>query len=92
MRRGFPQIHLIAKVERTRENFCKYSDRSSGEISRLETYLIGMGLTKNPDLQNDKMTAFHRSLEIVGVIGLKNKGARTSDARTLRRVLGLTAA
>jgi hypothetical protein len=89
-RKGYPQLHLIAKVEETRENFCRYSDRSGRQIDQLETYLIGMGLTKNSEMQNDKKTSFHRSLEITGVIGPRYKGARTTDARTLRRVLGLT--
>ena len=88
-RRGYPQIHLIAKVEETRENFCRYSDRSWRQIDQLETYLIGMCLTKNADLENDKKTSFHRSLEISGVIGPKYRGAQSKDARTLRRVLGL---
>jgi hypothetical protein len=89
-RKGFPQLHLIAKVEPTRENFCRYSERSRRQIDQLETYMIGMGLTRNPEMQNDKKTSFHRSLEIKGVIGPRYKGARTKDARTLRRVLGLT--
>ncbi len=91
-RKGYPQIHFIAKVEENRDRFCRSSQRSWRQIDALETYLIGMGLTKNVHLQNDKKTSFHRELEITGVIGDSYTGARTTGARTLRRVLGLITA
>ena len=39
-RRGEPCLHLIARVEANRGNFCRYSYRADDEIDRLETYLM----------------------------------------------------
>ena len=89
-RRGEPCLHLVARVESNRGNFCKYSDQAWYEIDRLEGLLIGLALSVNPDLRNNKKTKFHRALDIAGVIGPKYAGRPTEDARSLKRVFSLT--
>jgi hypothetical protein len=88
-RRGEPTLHLVARVEKNRGNFCNDSSRARLEIDRLETYLIGMALSANPDLRNNHKTKFLRALDIAGVIGPKYDGRPYEDARTLRRVFDL---
>ena len=88
-KRGQPTLHLIALREAGRGNFCRKSDRARRYIDRVETYLIELALTQNPDLRNDKKTKFRRELDIVGVIGDPYEGRRTDSARTLRKALGL---
>jgi hypothetical protein len=89
MKRGQPLLHLIALTEDNRGNFCRKSARAQRYINRVETYLIELALTQNPNLRNDKKTKFRRELDIVGVIGDPYVGRRTESARTLRKALGL---
>ena len=88
-RKGMPALHLVARLEPNQGNFSGYSDRSRHQIEELETMMIGMALTVNADLQNDKKTAFRRALSIPGLMGDKGPGPRTHAARTLRQVFGM---
>ncbi|MCB2087097.1 MAG: hypothetical protein H6919_11335 [Sphingomonadaceae bacterium] len=87
--RGSPHLHLIAKVEGQRGNFCRASGRSDKQIDAVESYLIGMALAHNPKLRNNKKTSFFKYLDIEGVIGPKYDGRPRDDARTLKNVLGI---
>lgn len=89
-RNGKQFLHLIARVEKNRGNFCNWSKQSEVQIENLETHLIGMALARNAKLRNDKKTKFFRSLDIAGVIGPKYKGRPKKDAQTLKNLLGLT--
>lgn len=88
-KRGRPFLHLIARIEEDRGNFCKWSNRSERQIDQLETYLIGMALARNPELRNNKKTRFFRALDIEGVIGPRFEGRPREGARTLKNVFGL---
>lgn len=88
-RRGRPFLHLIARVEEARGNFCSWSDRTSKQVEDLETYLIGMAVAANPDLRNNKKTSFFRDLDIEGVIGPRYEGRPREAARSLKNVLGI---
>ena len=87
--RGKPFLHLIAKVEGQRGNFCKVSGRSDAQIDAVESYLIGMAVAANPDLRNSQKTNFFRDLDIDGVIGPSYKGRPRLDAQTLKNALGI---
>lgn len=91
-RRGGRHLHLIARVEENRGNFCRYSERSDEQIDRLETYLIGMSLAANADLRNNSKTRFHKMLNIEGVIGERYDGRPREAARALKNVLGIAKA
>jgi hypothetical protein len=88
-KRARPMLHLIAHVTTETESFSKWSKRSEAQIERLETYLIGMALVRNPDLRNNQKTRFFRELDIKGVIGPNYSGRPREDAQTLKNVLGL---
>jgi hypothetical protein len=88
-KRGYPAIHLIAKVEPVRRNFCKASERSGREIDELETVMIGMALRANPDVRNSKKTWFNRNCQVPGIIGDALSGRPSDAIATLRNTLKL---
>ena len=88
-KRGYPTIHLIAKVEPRRGNFCRASARSGREIDELETVMIGMALRANPDVRNSKKTWFNRTCQVPGIIGDPPLGRPTTAITTLRNTLSL---
>ena len=83
-KRGYPAIHLIAKVEPIRGNFCSASKRAGREIDELETVMIGMALRANPEVRNSKKTWFNKNCQVPGIIGAPIIG-RPSDAITTLR-------
>lgn len=88
-KRGYPAIHLIAKVEPVRGNFCKASKRSGREIDELETVMIGMALRANPHVRNSKKTWFNRNCQVPGIIGGTVSGRPSEAIATLRNTLKL---
>jgi hypothetical protein len=88
-KRGYPAIHLIAKVEPVRGNYCKASKQSGREIDELETVMIGMALRANPNVRNSKKTWFNRTCQVPGIIGDSLTGRPTEAVVTLRNTLKL---
>lgn len=88
-KRGYPVIHLIAKVEPARGNFCRASARSGREIDELETVMIGMALRANPEVRNSKKTWFNKNCQVPGILGEASKGRRPNAVVTLRNALNL---
>lgn len=88
-KRGYPAIHLIAKVEPVRGNFCRSSQKSGREIDELETVMIGMALRANPDVRNSKKTWFNKNCHVPGIIGQASTGRRSEAVATLRNTLKL---
>jgi hypothetical protein len=88
-KKGYPAIHLIAKVEPTRGNFCRASERSGREIEALETVMIGMALRANPEVRNSKKTWFNKNCHVPGIMGTPIVGRPSEAIQTLRNTLGL---
>lgn len=88
-KRGHPAIHLIAKVQPVRGNFCQSSQRSGREIDELETVMIGMALRANRLVRNSKKTWFNRTCQVPGIIGNAVTGRPTDAVATLRNTLKL---
>lgn len=88
-KRGFPTIHLIAKVEPERGNFCRSSARSGREIDELETVMIGMALRANPLVQNSKKTWFNKNCKVPGIIGPATLGRPSEPVSSLRNALNI---
>ena len=88
-KKGYPAIHLIAKVEPTRGNFCRASARSGREIDELETVMIGMALRANRHVQNSKKTWFNKNCSVPGIIGDPISGRPADAVTSLRNSLGL---
>ena len=88
-KRGYPAIHLIAKIEPVRENFCRASGRSGREIDELETVIIGMALRANPNVRNSKKTWFNKTCQVPGIIGESVIGRPSDAVVTLRNTLNL---
>jgi len=88
-KKGYPAIHLIAKIEQNRENFCRASQRSGREIDELETLMIGMALRANPNVRNSKKTWFNKNCHVPGIIGQPIIGRPSESVQTLRNSLNL---
>lgn len=88
-KKGYPAIHLVAKLEPSRLNFCRASARSGREIDELETVMIGMALRANREVRNSKKTWFNRNCSVPGIIGDPAIGRPTDALITLRNVLSL---
>jgi hypothetical protein len=88
-KRGYPAIHLIAKIEPLRGNFCRASQRSGREIDELETVMIGMALRANPHVRNSKKTWFNKTCQVPGIIGDPPIGRPSTAISSLRNTLKL---
>jgi hypothetical protein len=88
-KKGYPAIHLIAKLEPSRPNFARASARSGREIDELETVMIGMALRANRDVRNAKKTWFNKNCFVPGIIGDPVMGRPTEAMMSLRNTLGL---
>lgn len=79
-RKGTPCIVLFPLV--TAETWRLSNNRSSSEpyIDWLETTLIGMALSQNPEIANTSKTRFHREVYVNGLIGGQFKGRPNSGA------------
>lgn len=78
-RRGKPCILLFPLVT---ETWRLSENRSSSEsyIDWLETTLIGMALSQNPEIANTSKTRFHREVYVNGLIGRQFPGRLNSGA------------
>ncbi len=56
-------------------------------IKWLETVLIGMALSKNPEIRNTSETRLHRNVYVNQVIGLQWPGRPSRDASLARKLL-----
>ncbi|MDP5308658.1 MAG: hypothetical protein ACU0DD_07380 [Paracoccus sp. (in: a-proteobacteria)] len=83
-RRGKPCILLFPLVT---ESWRLSSNRSSSEpyIDWLETTLIGMALSQNPEIANTSKTRFHREVYVNGLIGGQLQGRPSNDANFAKR-------
>jgi hypothetical protein len=88
-KRGYPAIHLIAKVEENRGNFCRASKRSGQQIDQLETILIGVALQANAHVRNSKKTWFNKNCQVPGIVGRPVIGRPTKAIASLRDSLAL---
>jgi hypothetical protein len=88
-KRGHPALFFIARRTEKRRGFSKASEAAKKEIVTLEGMLIGIALTANPKLRNDKKTKFLRKLIVPGIYGPSNRGKRTTTVSNLRKTLGL---
>ena len=88
-RRGEPSIVLFPLVT---DNWRLSSNRSSSAeyVDWLETTLIGMALSQNPEIANTSKTRFYKDVYVNGIIGGQYQGRPTSGATYAKRAfLGL---
>ena len=86
-RKGTPELFFIPQLTR-KGGFRKPTQGQNGRkaIVALESLLIGMALSKNPELQNIKGTRMFRDLEVAGLIN-SNKKKNAHDAKMLREAM-----
>ena len=83
-RRGRPSIILFPLVTDNWE-LSASRNRSRPYVDWLEKTLIGMALSRNPDIANIGNTLFHRQVYLNGVIGAQYPGRPTGGATFARR-------
>jgi len=78
-RNGQPSIMLFPLLT---ENWGFSSNRSNSvdTIEWLETALIGMALSRNPEIANTSKTRFHREIFVNGIIGVQDQGRPSRGA------------
>ena len=86
-KRGTPYLYLLPQVtEKSKLRKPAGTDVKRPEISALESILIGMGISKNPDLLNVRGTKMLREIEVIGFLNSdRRKGGAT--AAKLRKLL-----
>jgi hypothetical protein len=84
-RRGHPCILLFPLVT---TSWRLSNNRSNSEpyIDWLETALIGMALSKNPEIANSSKTRFHREVYVNGLFGSQYQGRPSDSANYVKRV------
>ena len=85
---GTPIMFLLPQVTRSGDWFTKPTVTVSGRasINFLEEWLIASALQKNPNLLNEKKTAFLRKLHVTGIFNPK-KGESHVYSRALKKAL-----
>ena len=83
-RRGRPCILLFPLVS---NSWRLSSNRSSSDayVEWLETTLIGMALSQNPEIANTSKTRFHREVYVNGLIGGQFQGRPSNGANFAKR-------
>lgn len=84
---GMPSIILIGKA--TPGDRWARPANSHRDIDMLEDMLIGMGLTRNPDLQSVKGTKLLRNMQVPGVLNSQQGWGRANSVQALKRALGI---
>lgn len=84
-KRSKPHIFLFPLVTDT---FAFSENRSGAEsvVDWLETMLIGMALSQNPDIMNTGKTMLHRNVYVNGVLGPQFQGKPTHAASFARKL------
>jgi hypothetical protein len=85
-RRGTPELLFLPQVT-AKGNFRAPTTARRPAIQQLESMLIGMAISRNPDLLNIKGTKMVRELEVEGFLNT-NRRARGGPAKVLRDTLG----
>ena len=83
-KKGKAQIILFPLVTPDTWKISKNRTGSRTCIDWLETTLIGMAISRNPDIANVSKTMHHRSVYVRGILGAPDAGAPTLDARAAR--------
>jgi hypothetical protein len=83
-RRGKPCILLFPLVSDT-WRLSKSRANSNGFVDWLETTLIGMALSQNPEIANTSKTRFHREVYVNGLIGGQYQGRPSTGANFARK-------
>ena len=83
-RRGKPCILLFPLVSDT-WRLSKSRANSDGYVDWLETTLIGMALSQNPEIANTSKTRFHREVYVNGLIGGQYQGRPSTGANFARK-------
>ena len=83
-RRGQPNIILFPLIT-DHWNLSQNRSSSDAYIDWLETALIGMALSRNPEIANTAKTRFHREVYVHGIIGSQFQGRPSSSAVYARK-------
>ena len=84
-KRGKPYLYLLPQVtEKGKFSRPAGTNAKRPEISELESILIAMGISENPDLRNIRGTKMLRGIEVIGFLNSdRRKGGASAELRKL---------
>jgi len=83
-RRGKPQLYFVPQVTK-RGKYRKPTSSKRPAIAQLETLLLGMAISANPEILNTHGTKWFQSLTVDGLVNSSMR--RGGASRELRRIL-----
>lgn len=87
--RGPPQLYLFPMITRSFHDDWKFSRGWSKErpIKWLESTLMGMAFSQNPEIANSRELKFFRTVHVRGILGRAPNGKRTGHIAKARQAL-----
>ncbi|WP_416876947.1 hypothetical protein [Litorimonas sp.] len=85
-----PFLMLFPLMTEENWNFSKNRSKGSEQIDWLETTLISMAYSANPEIRNMSKTAFSRYIYVNGIIGAQYPGRKTDAARVASKMFNLS--
>lgn len=86
--KGKPQLILLAKLT-PQDRFSKPSKRGHWDIRALESMLIGLAVSRNPELCNVKGTKHLREMHVPGLLNTGKGVAKATSVRAFKDALGI---
>lgn len=87
--KAVPYLYLIARKTPNSNNFCLPGKNGHQDIEFLEKMLIGLGISRNPNLSNIKGTKLLKELNVPGIINTKKGQGSSKAVQEIKSVLGI---
>lgn len=86
--RGIPYLYVIPKLTPTKK-FAGPSTNGHIDVEALENILIGLALSRNPEVRNIKGTKMLREMNVPGILNKKKGQARKNAVQEIKALFGL---
>lgn len=86
--RAAPWLYLIAKLT-PGENFSRPSKNGHSDASALEKILIGLAISRNPEVANIRGTKFLKEMNVPGIINTEPGQGRAHAVQEIRDLFGI---
>lgn len=86
--RAAPHLYLFPRLT-SKGNLSLPSKKPVGDVAALETFLIGLAISRNEDVVNVSGTRFLRRMNVPGIINTQRGQGRAYAAQEIRSLFGL---
>lgn len=86
-RKGIPELHLLPKVTAKKRSFSEVTKNPKPNIEKLESMLIGMALSRNPNVINVQGARAIQRITVEGVIN--SRKSKSGPSKELRKIFGI---